>query len=280
MSHLGYLRDQAAKRGLKFYPASHRYKLDGKWVPGVTTILGVLDKPAIPKWAAGQVAEYVADNPDGVETLRSLGRKPMIQALKGIPWETRDKAGARGNVLHDYAEALLNGEEVEVDDEHIPVMEHALAFMDDWHIEPLLVEFPCASREHEWAGTGDLIAKYRHPQTGEPGTAIFDWKSGKALYPEYAWQLNAYAHAEFHGLDGDEHPIPRCDAAFGVQIRPDGYDVAPFVFGTHVYEEFLTIRRTFAIAKRGRGDWKTPGSGYVGLFIQPPTNNDPNGSAA
>lgn len=255
-------------KGLVFYDASHRYKLDGQWVPGVTTILGVLDKPALPKWSAGMVAEYVADNPDGIEHLRSLGRGPMIQALKGLPWEKRDQAGKRGNILHDYAEQLLHGEDVEVADEHIPVMEHALAFMDDWRIEPLLIEAPCASREHRWAGTLDLIAKYVHPVTGQEGVAIFDWKSGKALYPEYAWQLNAYAHAEFHGTKGDEKPLPTCDAAFGVQIRPDGYDVAPFAFGPDIYAEFVTIRNTFDIAKRGRGDWKVPGSGYVGLYIQ------------
>jgi hypothetical protein len=256
------------KRGLIFNAGSHRYWLDGKPVPGVTTILGVLDKPAIPKWAAGQVAEYVADHPDGVETLRGLGRGPMVQALKGIPWERRDQAGVRGNVLHDYAEQILNGAEVEVAEEHVPVMEHAIAFMEDWHIEPLLVEAACASREHRWAGTLDLIAEYVHPETGHEGVAIFDWKSGKALYPEYAWQLNAYAFAEFYGLRGDEHPVPTTDAAFGVQIRPDGYDVAPFAFGPHIYEEFLTIRRTFDIAKTGRGNWKVPGSGHVGVFIQ------------
>src|SRR5690606_19804153 len=194
-------------------------------------------------------------------------------ALKGIPWQKRDDAGVRGNVLHDYAEALLKGEEIEVDEEHIPVMESALNFMDDWHIEPLLIEAPCASRVHKYAGTLDLIAKFRHPETGEAGTAIFDWKSGKALYPEYAWQLAAYAFADFHGLDGDEKPLPECNASFGVQIRADGYDVAPFAFGEEIHAEFLTIRKTYGIAKRGRGDWKVPGSGHVGLFIQ-------NGSAA
>lgn len=254
--------------GLKFSEASHRYWLDGKPVPGVTSILGVLDKPAIPKWAAGAVAEYVADNPDAVEHLRGMGRGPMVQALKGIPWEKRDQAGRRGNILHDYAEAILLGEEVDVDDEHVPVMEHAIAFMEAWHIKPLLVEAPVASREHWWAGTLDLVAEYRRPDTGEEGTAIFDWKSGKALYPEYAWQLNAYAHAEFHGINGDEHQLPTCTAAFGVQIRPDGYDVAPFAFGPDIYAEFVTIRNTFDIAKRGRGDWKRPGSGHVGIYIQ------------
>jgi hypothetical protein len=255
-------------RGLRFSPAAHRYWLDGKPVPGVTTIIGVLDKPAIPRWAAGQVAEYVADNYDGVETLRAMGRGPMVQALKGIPWQKRDDAGTRGNILHDYAEAILKGDEVEVDDEHVPVMENAIAFMEAWHIEPLLIEAPVASREHWWAGTLDLIARYHHPVTGHEGVAIFDWKSGKALYPEFAWQLNAYAHAEFTGLLGDEKPLPATDAAFGVQIRPDGYDVAPFAFGPHIYDEFITIRSAYDIAKRGRGDWKRPGSGHVGLYVQ------------
>jgi hypothetical protein len=253
--------------GLVFYDKAHRYKLDGQWVPGVTTILGVLDKPAIPKWAAGQVAEYVADNPAGVEVLRGMGRVPMVQALKNLPWQKRDDAGTRGNVLHDYAEQLLNGEEVDIDDEHVPVMEAALAFMEDWHIEPLLVEAPVASREHHWAGTLDLIARYTHPVSGHQGVCIADWKSGKALYAEYALQMAAYAHAEFALVDGLEVPVPPCDTALGVQIRADGYDCRPMEFGPHVYDEFLTIRKTYDIAKRARGDWKIPGSGYVGLSV-------------
>lgn len=257
------------QRGLRFSPASHRYWLDGKPVQGVTTILRVLDKPAIPKWAAGQVAEYVADNPDAVETLRQMGRGPMIQALKGIPWEKRDQAGARGTQLHDHAEALLRGQDVEVEDELVPVIESALRFLDDWHIEPLLIEAPVGSREHRYAGTLDLIARYRRPDTGHEGVAIFDWKSGKAIYPEFAWQLAAYAGAEFHGLGGDEHPLPATDAAFGVHIRADDYDAVPLAHGPDVFDEFVLIRRTQEVVKAGLGDWRRPGSGHVGLSIQP-----------
>lgn len=255
-------------RGLKFNAANHRYTLDGQWTPGVTTILGCLDKPAIPKWAAKTVAEYVAGNPDAIETLRTLGPAAMTKALAELPWERRDSAAQRGTTLHDYAEQLLNGEEVDVDDELVPVIEHALQFMDDWHIEPVLNEAAVGHRQHRYAGKLDLIARYRHPNTGHAGVAIFDWKSGKALYPEYAWQLAAYAYAEFHGLDGDEHPLPECDASFGVHIRPDGYDVAPFAFGPHIFDEFVAIRRTYDVVKTGRGNWKQPGSGHVGLLIQ------------
>lgn len=255
-------------RGLKFSPGNHRYWLDGQYVPGVTTILGCLDKPALPKWAAKSVAEYVAANPDATETLRSLGESGMVKALAEIPWQKRDDAAARGTTLHDYAEQLLKGEEVDVTDELVPVVEYALQFMEDWQIEPLATELAVGSREHWYAGTADLFASYKRPDSGHEGVAIFDWKSGKSIYPEYAWQLNAYAFAEFGGLDGNEGPLVECDAAFGVQIRADGYDVYPFAFGPAVFEEFLAIRRTFDVVKRGKGDWKVPGSGHVGIAVQ------------
>lgn len=259
-----------ARPGLRFAPGNHTYRLDGQRVPGVTTILGILDKPAIPKWAARVVAEYVADNTDALEHLRAMGRGPMVDALRSLPWQRRDEAADRGTTIHDFAERIVNGEDVEIDDNDplLPVVENAIAFMEDWQIEPVLVEQSVASREHQWAGRLDLGARYVRPDTGHRGLGIFDWKSGKALYPEYAWQLNAYAHAEFYGEDGDEHPMPEFDAAFGVQIRADGYDVAPFAFGPHIYDEFLLIRRTYDVVKAGRGDWKRPGSGHVGLTIQ------------
>src|SRR4051794_27638407 len=92
------------QHGLKFYPASHRYKLDGEWVPGVTTILNVLNKPAIAKWAATQVAEYVADNPEAIEHLYDAGRTPMVAALKEMPWQRTKDAQQRGTTFHDFAE--------------------------------------------------------------------------------------------------------------------------------------------------------------------------------
>lgn len=256
------------RRGLRFSPGGHRYTLDGRPVPGVTTILGCLDKPALPKWAASTVATYVAEHADAVEHLRALGPKSMVNALKEIPWKKRDDQGTRGNLLHDHAEALLNGDEIEVDDEDVPVMEHALDFMDDWHIEPLVVEQPIGHRGDWWAGTPDLIARYRRPDNGHTGVGIFDWKSGKMIYPELVMQVNAYGHGEFYGVDGDEHPVPECDAGFGVHIRPDGVDVYEARFGRDIYDEFREIRRVYDVVKRMRGDWRTPGSGYLSAAIQ------------
>lgn len=259
-----------SKTGLRFSEKAHRYWLDGKPVPGVTTILGVLNKPALVYWSAKSVAEYVADNPDGVDTLRSLGRDPMVDALRKVPWQKRDDAAARGTELHLYAEQLLRGEDIslDADDPLLPVLEHALAFLDDWQIEPLLIEAAVGSRTHKYAGTADLFARYVNPETGETGTAVFDWKSGKGIYPEFAMQFAAYAFAEFAGLNGEEVEIPRTDAAFGVHIRADGYDVYPMAFGERIFREFLTIKQVSEIKKQMDGNWKIPGSGYVGVPVR------------
>lgn len=256
--------------GLKFYPSSHRYRLDGRWVPGVTTILGVLNKPALTKWAATSVAEYVADHAEAIAHLYEAGRGPMVAALKNTPWQKRDDAADRGTKLHDYAEKLLRGEEVDVDGELAPVIENALRFLDEWRIQPLLIEAPVASREHSYAGKLDFVGRYVNPRTGVAGVGIFDWKSAKRIYAACAFQNAAYGMAEFHGEDGDEHSMADLGitASFGVHIAPDACDCYPLPYGEKIHAEFVTIRHAFDINKRAEGNWREPGSGYVGLPIR------------
>jgi hypothetical protein len=245
-------------KGLVFYPASHRYKLDGEWVQGATTIIGVLDKSkALMSWAAESVALFVADQPSTVDLMNQHGgHDPLVAFLKAIPNQRRDDAAARGTKFHDFAERILLGETVEVPPEQVGMVESALAFLDDYKIEPTLVEAVVGSREHQYAGKADLFAN----------KAIWDWKSGKRIYPSTVFQLAAYAGAEFYvDADGKEQPIPECEAAYGVHIREDGYDVYPLRFGPDVFAEFVNILETFRINKRAEGNWKIPGTGYVGV---------------
>lgn len=247
------------KPGLVFYPSSHRYKIDGEWVPGVTTIIGVLDKSGpLSKWAASSVAEFVADEPGSIEALRKMGREPMVNALKAMPWQRRDDAAARGTTFHALAEQIVLGHVVEVPPEQVALVESALAFMDAYKIDPTLVEVAVGSREHRYAGTADLIAN----------GAIWDWKSGKRIYSSVPFQLSGYAGAGFYvDADGAEQPMPPIEAAYGVHIREDGYSVHPLRFGPDIYAEFLVIRAAFDIHKRAEGDWRIPGTGYVGAPI-------------
>lgn len=264
------------KTGLKFYPASHRYKLDGEWVPGVTSLLGkAIPKEALPKWSAKSVAQYVADNREHIEQLYAMGERSMVAALKEVPWTDRDRMARRGREIHALAEPYVNGEEVEVPDELAGHVEACAAFIDDWGIQPVLTEAAVGSREHKYAGTLDLVAdSAREPRS------IFDWKSGRSgIYKETSFQCVGYAFAEFHGEGvANEEPMAALgiQKAFGVHLRADGYDVYPLKFGPDIYAEFLHIRYSADIIARASGDWKVPGSGYVGIAL----DHTPEGAIA
>lgn len=208
---------------IKFSPGNHQYRLDGKPVKGVTTLLsGGLPKPALPRWAANTVAEYVADNPEAIQQLRTMGRWPMVNALKGIPWEQRDRAGAKGTEVHKLAEQIVHGTEVEVPGHLVGHVEGYARFLDAWNVEPLLVERQIANREHWYAGTFDLIATVN----GEP--TFLDIKTSKGVYGETALQIAAYRNAEFwQDDDGLEQPLPETVKAGVLHVREDGTDFVP-----------------------------------------------------
>lgn len=249
--------------GLTFNEKTHVYRLDGQHVPGVTTILKVLDRPGLRDWAARSVAEYVADHPAMIEGLYESGRGPMVAMLKQTPWQKRDDAAERGTEYHEHIAAILRGEEPMVPESQEGLVQNGLAFLEDYDVQPLLIEAAVGSRKHRYGGTLDLIADTRI------GRIALDWKSGKRIYPSTALQVAAYAFAEFEGLGGDEKPIPEVEAAYGLQVADDSYTLIPLKFGPDVFDEFVKVREVYDINKRVEGDWKQPGSGYAGLPVTP-----------
>lgn len=251
---------KAKKKGLTFSPGNHQYRLDGKHVQGVTTLIKQgFPNDVLKYWSARLLAEYVADNPEQVDRLRQMGRGPMIAALKEVPWQYRDEAANKGTEIHGYAEQIVTGAEVDVPEGLVPYVESCIDFLEDYKIEPVLVEGLVGNRKHWYAGKLDLIAN----------GLIWDYKTGgSGVWPETAFQLAGYANAEFYvDGSGDEQPLPEMDGAYGVWIRADGYDVLPLEHGPHVFEEFLAITEVARIAKRAKGDRNTPG--YVGPALQP-----------
>ena len=251
--------------GLTFDETRHTYTLDGRRVPGVTSIIGVLDKSGpLTRWAARTVAEYVWDNPDETRLLRAGSREECVRSLIAVPNAVRDGAAGRGSTIHAHAEAILRGHAADVADVLVPVVQGIVRFLEEWEIDPILTEYACASREHRWAGTGDTIAHYRNPNTGRRGVLYADWKSGKNTYGESGLQFSAYTEgAEFTGLDGQERPVPEVDAVYGVHTLPGEAIVYPYEHGPAVYADFLTCRAAYEIKlkanrKPGPSAYKRP----------------------
>lgn len=252
--------------GLVFFEKSHRYKLDGKWCPGVTTLIkGGLPAPALMYWSARSVAEWVADNRQTLGGMYASGRGPLVAFLKEIPWQKRDDAGVKGTEVHDLAEKLVRGDEVEVPEHLDGYVQACVDFLDEWKPTPLIVERPLANRTDWWAGKPDMFA-----DLPDGRRILFDWKTAASgVWPETAYQLCAYSHAEFYlDVDGNEQPIPPVDLCAAVHLTQDGYEVIPVKADDDVYEEFKHIAAVSAAAKRAKGN-KTE-MGYVGLPLPAP----------
>ncbi len=161
-----------AKLQKKINARAHtRYKLaDGTIVPGVTTIVGLLNKPALVKWA------------------NNLG----LQGIDSSKYT--DEMAQIGTLAHDMVLCYYRNEKPDLSDytpNQIELAENALLSYWAWEkqhrVEPIIIEEPLVSETMRYGGTPDCYCLLDDIPT------LLDFKTGKAIYPEYFYQVSAYA---------------------------------------------------------------------------------------
>lgn len=148
------------------------YKLaDGTKVPGITTVLGVLNKPALMKWANNLGLEGI-DSSKYVDTLANVG-----------------------TLVHDMVEADLAGTVVDTSEysqKEIATAGVCMTKYREWHaghrIDLLDYELQMVSEQHRFGGTLDIYARV------DGKRALLDLKTGKAIYDEMILQLAGLRH--------------------------------------------------------------------------------------
>lgn len=227
---------------LTFDPEKHVYKLDGKRLTSVTTVLGAgIPKPFLVDWAANTAADYAIANPGAPrDEIASAHRKE------------RDTAAVRGTAVHNLAEDLVHGRAVEVPTELEPYIDGYLNFLDAWHLTPILTEKTICLPALNVAGRFDLIATSPYLNDGKP--CIFDVKTSKGVYRETAAQLAAYAHGAYYVTDeepGVQHPLPEVSASYVIHVTEYGTELVPFAQDQEDLEaDYLYFLHAYAIYKR------------------------------
>lgn len=257
--------------------SNHSYFLDGAKAPGVTTIIGQgMPKPALIGWAAGAVADFVADRvavrDDGevdasrlvrdvkaiaIEANKAMGEwspTRAAQILKGLPNRDRDRAANKGTKVHAFAHKLITGEEVDVPEELVGHVEQYANFLDVMDPETIAVEATVINRAKRYMGTLDLLALI---ELDGLGVSLLDIKTGRTgIFPETAMQIAAYAKAETYMTDdGVEHPMPAVEFTGAVWVRADGWDLHPVNAGDDAFRQFLYARETMRFLDADRGTW-------------------------
>ncbi|RII41918.1 hypothetical protein DWB68_10350 [Galactobacter valiniphilus] len=203
---------------LTFNADSHRYRLDGKPVRGVTGLIGAgIPKPALMWWAAEQAGLWAIEHYPEIPV---MGDEAAVRAMRRAHNLVRDAAAVQGTAVHHHAEILARTGEVEAPEEVIPFLTGYAEFLDAWQITPLLMERPVGNRQHWYAGTFDLIATSPLLCDGRP--VQIDIKTSKSVHGETKLQTAAYAHAEFYvDEDGVEQPMPEIAGNYVAHVTPD-----------------------------------------------------------
>lgn len=212
----------------------HGYSLNGKQVPGVTTIVGrYKEGSALMKWAW------------------SCG-------LRHIDYNLESSNAAKiGTAAHDAIERHIKGVEQEKDPVayyELPAggMEKARRCFEAWKVwndavrpQYVSTETQLVNPEHAYGGTIDAIGKI-----GE-SLVLLDWKTSKAIHDETAMQIAAYKHLWY--ANGGEH-IDHCRV-----IRFDkssgSFEQLSLTDTSDYFEQFLDLLRAY---KRGRRIFPVP----------------------
>lgn len=199
----------------------------GKQVPGVTSVIGLLNKPALVNWAW------------------KLG-------LEGQDMnKVRDKAAEIGTLTHYLCECKLKGEtpdlsEFKPSDLAVanPMYRSFCKWYDRQKIKAIAIERGLVSENWQYGGTIDLVALEHTLRV------LFDIKTSRGVYDEYKIQLSAYVE------DWNEnYPYEAIDLVKVIHLDKETGKLELHEFGMKelkdpYFEIFKHLRAIYVLMKR------------------------------
>lgn len=220
-------------------------------VPSITNIISQKDKPALKWWASKQAAIFAAQNIDVIRQLKTEAER--VDLIKGAPFRKTGDSANVGNTVHDWIDGyaknyLENSGARDWEPEELasaPLtarrMWNQFKHIDGYYqIEWMVSEFTVWSEAHQYAGTGDWIAKI--------GDSVIygDTKTGNGVYPEVGMQVAAGASADY-ALDGngEEYQLPIAERFAVLHVRPTYTRLSPLEGIPGCFKAFLGLRAVF-----------------------------------
>lgn len=209
------------------------------YLRSVTTLLGVVDKPALQGWYANTAAAAAVDNVElTLRNLEAVGRDATVKLIAGAGRAERDRKAQIGTDAHKAIEEYLLGLAPQLTDDTAPLFDHFVTFMRQWRFRPIWSEAMVASERHGYAGTFDLYGMLAGKR------CLIDVKTGGYIDAAMGLQLAAYANADFIGRPGttDRWKVPDVDLFLILHLQPTFYRLLPYSVGPAEFQAFLAAQ--------------------------------------
>ncbi len=262
----------------------HRYRVEpgGEYVPGVTTVLGIIDKPGL-KWGASRIAaEFTLANAGRVRSIAKKHRATLSNArgagesvrtkhdlaangsdadvflhyARGEfdrQWRARADLGTR---IHAHAERRARGESAPQQADEEPYLDALDQFYDAYAPAFSMIECLVLNEQHRYGGRFDAIMTINaRPYDGSDRiTVLGDWKTGSPRPVDVALQTVAYMHARPGRYDSTGAltgfmDLPPLDGCRAIYLQPSGVagviDPLALVSEDEAWETFIAARRLY-----------------------------------
>lgn len=202
----------------------------------VTTILQVINKPALLWWASESMFRLIVKDPEKL----SDEKKAIMEAL----YKPKTDAGAIGSEAHDIIDQEEKGgtfDRTKLDPQVVKYLEARDSFIADHpDLKVILSEATGYNATEGYAGQIDRIVE--NHSTGE--NWLIDWKTSNGVYKESGLQLVAYKNFEMveDRKTGQFIEMPKIDRLLVVQLKNDGtYELKDF--SKEDFKNFLSAKK-------------------------------------
>jgi len=228
---------------LMFDDSNHSYWVNGERVIGVTTPLGVINKPALMGWALKLAGEAIISSITAGKTYDEIEIRNIAETAKKAHVGASQNAKDIGTLCHQWLEDYIAGKNPP-DPVHPAINAVSKQFLK-WEkenptLEILESERPIYSLKHNYAGTMDFIFKL------DGKVYLGDFKTSTGIWDENWYQVAAYRMAfqeENPDFKIDGQMIFRFDKenVDGIEVaisQPDDYkkDKEAFLSALQIYK--------------------------------------------
>lgn len=229
-----------------FDPMKHLYTLDGVPVPGVTGVIGMINKPALIPWAANMAAQRMGELLKPGVAYDEVQIKEMLGEAKVAHRRKKEAAGDVGTLIHKWIERWIKGENPEPPVNE--VMKYATGKFLEWQkqydVKFVFSERRIYSKKYHYAGTCDFVGTIGGKRI------VGDIKTNSAVYPEMWFQTAAYQQALSEEFPEDEYEgtvIIRCgkDGSFEISETLHGdfkKNIKAFLGALALYNRMADIK--------------------------------------